>query len=519
VPVQPNITPDINAGRQVFRPRGQSNLLYPAIDPEECTTLKNMNLTVRGTARTRRGYDEFNPDQITELTVEKDITGLDQVKIGGTTYQVEFAGTKVYEDDGTTRTDREGGTLSLTDNADLRWRGVQAGRSYVATNGTDEVVRGTGGATFTDLTASSNIDFTTCRDLVMHKNTLIALRPTIGGTDEETMVRWCDINTQTGVLDITNFPQDNVFEVYYGGAPIIGGVDAWEFLYVVKEDGIYKTQLQYDTGYIELTLVSTIQGFKPLATHSIKMRAGQPSFIHVIAEDGAYVVTPDDQYFRYTEKLQDDWEDLNEDRLQYAVSSIRRSDKQIRTLLSSGTNTSGHDRVLVYRWDTGDVWFDELEDKVNYADSWTLDGTEFDIYGTTDGYVHKGNDATKTTDNGGEIDFTLAMGPNDLGYPGRKKRIIYFRTIYRRVQSQQNIALAVRLDQGNTLQKSKTLDLEYALQYDEGNKYDSGLKYPGGPDSFDNFFVNKNAETVEPIWTGSTDAEIIGYSCDFSVLE
>ena len=503
---------------QIYRARGKNNLIYPnpLLSPENTETLDNINLTETGTARKRFGYAKFNSSQ---STGGKDFTGLAQLPFKSGTEQAEFAGTAFYEDDGATRTARTG-SLSLTDNTDLRWRIVFLQDNMIATNGTDETVRWTGSGNATDLTSSSNVPWTTCKDLVVHRNNLIALRPTESSVDHTTRVRWCDINPRLYTVDITNFPVDNRVEIYDQGAPIVGGVDFRNMLYVFKEDGFYQTQLQYDTGFLELNILDTVQGLEPIAINSITTQVGNPSFIWVVCRDGAYVVSPDNTFRRVTAPLDSDWALLNQGRLQYAVSTIYQPGHQVWTLLSSESNSVGHDRVLVWDWETNDIRIDTLSEAQNYIDSWVITDKRYIMFGSADGYVHKANDSAYSQDNGNDIDWDLKFAPNDLGMPGRSKNIINLITYYRSKAGIQSIVHNVIRDEGRSLPRNTNLTLGTSLVWNgAGLKWDNGLQWPGGTNERASFFVNRTAETIQPQWTGTGDFEFQGYQAEFQVIE
>jgi len=516
--------PDVEPSLQkspIFRVRGQTNMLYPNVDlnPENTETLSNINLTERGTAKVRDGYAKYNTTQITESSVAKDVTGIAQLPFKAGTELVLFAGTVFNEETGGTRTARTG-SLSLTDNAELRWRIVFFQDSMIATNGTDETVRWTGSGNATDLTSSANIPFTVVKDIVPHRNLLVFLRPTVSGTDHTTRVMWCDLNLRQYTADITNVPTDSFAEVYDQGAPIVGGVDFNDTLYIFKEDGFYPCRISYDTGFFELDILGAIRGFEPIAVNSLVTRVGSPSFLWVVARDGAYVVNPADNSFTLiTRELQNDWLNLAQDRLQYAVSWIRQKDHQVRTLLSSAPNSTGHDRVLVWDWETGDAWFDTPKDQINYAASAIISNKEYDFLGSSDGFIHQGNDEDQAQDNDVSFDWDIQHVPTDLGFPGIEKNIINAVTYYRAQTGQQTIQFAVNRDQGRSTKVSTNLTLGTSQKWDTGLKWDSGLTWPGGTNAKQSVFVNRMAETVAAQWSGDQGAEIQAVQYEFVVAE
>jgi len=516
--------PDVEPALQkspIFRIKGQTDKLYPNVelDPERTETLSNINLTERGTAKRRDGYAKYNATQITESAVAKDITGIFQLPFKAGTELVLFAGTVFNEETGASRTARTG-TLSLTDNAELRWRAVFFQDSMVATNGTDETVRWTGTGNATDLTGESNVPFTVVKDLVVHRNLLVALAPTVSGTKHTTRAMWCDLNLRQYTADITNFPTDSFAEIYDQGAPIVGGADFNDTLYVFKEDGFYPCRIGYDSGFFELSVLGAIRGFEPIAVNSIVTRVGSPSFLWVVARDGAYVVNPADNSFTLiTKDVQNQWNGLNQSRLQYAVSWIRQKDHQVRTLLSSASNSTGHDKILVWDWETGDVWFDTPKDVQNFATSVIISNKEYDFLGSSDGYIHQGNDSDVEKDNTVSFDWDIMHVPTDLGFPGIEKNIINAITYYRAQTGQQTIQFALNRDQGRATKVSTNLVLGTSQKWDTGLKWDSGLTWPGGTNGKSSTFVNRMSETVAAQWSGDQNVEIQGVQYEFQVTE
>ena len=239
-----------------------------------------------------------------------------------------------------------------------------------------------------------------------------------------------------------------------------------------------------------------------------------------MARDGAYVVGPDLQPRNISLPIQNEWfNDLNQGRIQYAVSWVRQRDKQVRTLLSSDVSNAGFDRVMVWDWDTDDVWIDELPIAMNYGDSWILANTEYDMLGSVNSFTFQANDSRKTSDNGTNINWLAKSAPNDLGLPGREKNIIKVDTIYRPRPSQKNISFSLIRDQGNDLPVIDTLDIEIDQTWNSGLKWNSGLVYPGGTEDVTTTFINRNAQTVQAQYSGDVDVELIGYRVHFELTE
>jgi len=500
----------------IFPVRGRSDYLYgdPRLDPTATEVMTNVNITERGTARKRKGYTNYNATQITESSVAKDVVGLRQQKFSdGTTINLEMAGTKVYTDDGTTRTDITG-SLTLTDDLESRCRFEFIKDQVVVTNGTDEtfVYNGSGNAT-----ALGGVLWTACGDVAVHKNLLFVMNTVEGGTRYPTRLRWCDINLTTYQLDITVWPTDQYYEVYDGGAPILGGVEAFNRLMIVKSDGIYPVSVGNEEGFIEAMAEAPLRGsFSPVAPNSIIAR---PEFLWVIAEDGAYVVRPDMSFELITKDIQEEWNNLNPTRLQYAHSWVREKDHQVRTLVSSASNTTGHDVILVWDWQTGDIFIDKPAKAMNFASSWRLSNLEYDMFGTTDGYVLKGNDVTAISDGGTDISWRIKMKPNDLGSPGRNKQIVLINTFVKTVGGSQTIEFICNRDQGRELSRTGNITIGTSLTWDGGVLWDSGEKWDGNQSDVIDFFVNRTAETIAPEWSGTEDFELQGYQVEYYIVD
>jgi hypothetical protein len=503
----------------IFRLRGQNDEFYPSgtLSPENTEILERVNITETGSIRRAFGSAKYNSTQITESSISKTVTGLyQQVYADGTERNFETAGTKVYTDTGTTRTDSTG-SLSLTNLPDDRYRFAYAKDQVVATNGVDEtwVASDSGAAT-----ALSGVPWTTCEDLVVAKNLLISLAPTVGGTKFPTRLQWCDINTSTFELDITNWPSDSIYELYEGSEVIIGGVEFRGRLFVVKADGVYPISIGVDNGFIEVFADDSLQPlrgeFTPVAKNSI---VALPNFMFVVAEDGAYRINPDLTYDLVTQRIQETWNALNKGRLKFAHSFVRQSDHQVRTLLSSSTNSTGHDRILVYDYQTNDVWIEPLSNNISFVDEWSISNEKFDITGSTDGYVRKGNDSGQTSDDGTDISWRIRGAANDLGHPGVTKTIIQLITYYKSKGGQQTITSIVYRDDGLEKNRSTNLVLGTLLNYNAGQNFNTGLKYGGGTTSTKGFFVNRGCDTVSPQWGGTEDFELIGYQVEYQITE
>ena len=513
------VTPDLLPA-PIVRIRGMNTRIYP--DPrrsvEQAELLENMYLTERGTARRRKGYTTYNATQ----TAGTAWLGLIQETFSdGTELEIVVGDdAKIYTDDGTTRSDVTN-TAEVSTSADDRVRHVLLNDTIYGTDGTKRPwTKGKSGnaaiLTSNAQFAAASGDF--CKDFVVHKNMLVALHTKESGTVFPTRIRWCDINPRTLVPDPTVWPTGNFAEIFYSGGAIVGGVDAFpgesrNTLMVAKTDGFYPCELNYDSGYIEADIGSAFRGISPLARHSLLAR---PDFVWCICREGAVRINRDMSVEVVTDSIQTEYQALNQGRLQYAKSWILEQEHQIYTLLSSSTNTTGHDRVLVYDWESGDVWINKITDVMNTASSIIIDNTQLAWYGDLDGYIYQGRVGN---DNGSDIAFQVKMSQNDLGFPRRDKHLVNLRTYYRLASGSESVTVSVQLDEGRQPTVSGELDLGTALTWNSGLKWNAGLQYLGGATQTATFFVNRMAEVAAPKWTGTGDVEFIGYSFEHSLAE
>ena len=112
------------------------------------------------------------------------------------------------------------------------------------------------------------------------------------------------------------------------------------------------------------------------------------------------------------------------------------------------------------------------------------------------------------------------MAPNDLGYPGRTKRVVNLRSIVKTQTSTNNINIEAVRDGGLLLGKTGTLSLGTNLKWNQsGIAYNDGSTFwPGGTTESLNLFTNRTCETIAPRWNGSGTVGLVGYQCEF-VLE
>jgi len=502
----------------VYRVKGLKPLFYPhpELTAENCIALKNVIMTLEDTFEARKGYTKFNATAISESATVKVINGLYQATFkGGATRIIEVAGTKVYTDDGTTRVDITGSVV-LTNGEDSRNRFVFYNDKIIGTNNVDPTyyVPSVGNAV-----ALTGMQWTKCRDLVVHRNMLIALGTTesAGGSTVEhpTRMRWndVDVNTFTGA-DITSWPTRHVFDLYEDGAPIIGAADNNGSLIVFKSDGVYPCSLEWGSGFIEMIINENgiRKGFEPVATNSIITR---PEFTWVIAHDGPYIVLPDMSVQYVGQDFRKFWDDLPEARLEKAVSWIRPRDHQVRTLISSASGASGpgHDQVMVWNWRTNDFWLDQYKKPMNMGATFKVASVEYDILGDTVGFVNQGN--TGTDDDGEDIGWIVTMSPNDLSLPGRTKTVLNMRSIVKSASSKKTINILATLDQGYLPPRTATSTIGASMFFDSGLSYNEGLLWLGGTTERVSTFINRTLETIAPSWTGDGTLGLVGYQVDF----
>lgn len=510
-----DVSPDLQTS-PIFRIKGQkSRWRYPdpRLTPEDTVLIRDINLSEFGTADSRNGYTKYNA---TTLSGSEAVVGLIQETFTTGTHQFVITPTKIYHDDGTTRTNLTG-ALTLNGGNDAMTRYAFLKDQIIGTNGVNATwTKDNGGATGA-ATALAGVPWTKCQDIITHNGLVLAMNTTEGGTNYPTRIRWCDINTRTFVPDVTVWRADSRYEIYEGGAPIIGGVDNFGMALIFKSDGVYAGKVEYDVGYLEFRMSENVlRGFHPVAKHSFLAR---PEFVFGIAKEGPFVIRPDFSFQLLSVDIQDEWNALNQANLQYAVSWIREKDHQVRTLLSSSTSSSGRDVILVWDWETGDLFFDLPSGTMNFGSRVVLSNEEQDWLGTRSGVIYKGNLSSYTDDDGTGIDWRIRMAPNDLGQPGTNKYIADIITIFRDRTGTGNVVLNVYRDQGQKQTRTKTLSLTSGNTWNSGLTYNSGLFWGGAQNRESRFFVNRIAENITPEWTGNDPVSLVGYQVTYSIQE
>lgn len=501
----------------IFRIRGQvSRWRYPheKLTPENAEIMRDVNLAPRGVASSRAGWELYNS---TVLAGPEAPMGLWQGTFSsGLTKQVVVTRTKVYSDNGTTRTAITGSALS--GGADNRVRFAFLKNQLIFTNGVNQVRTWDGDDSTPHNTADiTGIPWTVVKDLMVHQNVLVVMGTTEGGNYYPTRVRWCDINRSTFVVDITSWPTANRYEIYDGGPAIIGGVDCWGKAMIFKQDGLYPGGIVYDTlGHLAWELGDPRRGFTPLSRDSIVAR---PEFVAVAAMEGLVVFNESLEMQVINTDDYQVWAELNQGRLQYAQAYVREADRQVRLLCSSSSNSSGHDYVFVWCWDTGDTWIDRPSLVLSYGTTISLSGAEYDWLGSTTGYLFKGNSGSYRTDNGTQIDWRVKMAPNDLGLPGRLKHVLNLRTLYRYRTGSGTVSLRVHIDDGMLGAVSGTFAPRAAYKWNSGLTWNSGLKWPSSGIGYADQWVNRICHTIAPEWSSNDPATIEGYMVEYIPLE
>lgn len=513
----PTVTPDLEHS-PIYRLLGQRDQwLYPdqRLTPEHMEMMRNINLSENGAGVFRGGKEKWSSTQIAGSEAG---VGLSQNDFKGGTRQVIVTPTKVYADDGTTRKDITGSTLTGTNNDRCRFAFLDD--TLIFTNGVDQVQTWGGDyATPTVCADLTGMPWTTCDDIVTHRNFLVALSPTESGVKETTRLRWCDVDTNTFTVSITTWPNNNRYDLYEGGTAIVGAVDNFGtregedgMLLIFKKDGLYPGYLDVVSGFVSFRPLPTRRGFKPVAKHSL---IAHPDFVFGIAQDGAFIVRPDMNVERVTIHNRREWDLLDQTKIQYAVSWLREKDHQVRTLLS--TVGDGADLVMAWDWETGEVTFETTTFRQNYATSIFESGIEYDwMVGTSSGYIYRGNIDTKT-DDGTAYDWEAKWSANDLGHPGRTKHIVAISLYYQPTNGNSTIDLTIERDIGVLGNFEKKVSIGTALKWDDGNKWDSGNTWETGRTARKRVGVNRSAEIIAPHLRGTNDIRILGYQVEYTI--
>jgi hypothetical protein len=500
---------------QLIEINGQnSRYSYPneKLSPRDAEILQDVNLSENGAAESRNGYDEWLATQITSANAIMGFWEGEFRDYG--TRRVIVTRTKVYEFDGTTLTDLTG--TDLTGGAEDRVQFEFVNETLYINNRTDQIQLWSGDL-MANCAAMTGMPWTKAGGLLLHNGLVLATSLTESAVSHRSRIRWSDINTQTMVADPTVWNADNQFDVGTTGK-IVRAVENWEQVWIFKRDGVYPGSVTYsDLGFFRWRPNGAIRGFQPIAPDGFHV---DPNFIFGIGEEGAFVLDRNGTFRRVTDGIRDQWDLLNKSRLPYAQAYVRHDDHQVRVLMSSSGNSSGHDKVLVWDWDNDSVWFDTPNDTMSTGGRMTVSGNEFDFLGSLDGYLFKANDPTKTQDNGTSISWRIKMQPWDLGMPGKNKRIHWVRTVFRRRQGQGSVTHRIHRDQGQAGTRSTILNLNSGLIWDSaGQTWNSGRKWPAGSLFTKQFWVNRDAITIQPEWLSDSPAGIIAYQVGYEAIE
>lgn len=511
---EPRVT-DEAVTTPIFRIRGQrSRWRYPdeRLTPEHCEILRDVNISDRGAPETRYGYAAYNS---TQYAGGEAIVGIWQGTFADDTERVVIVTpTKVYVDDGTTRTDITG--VALTGGNEDRVMFDFIKDQLIINNGVD-APRTWNGALATDTSDLATVPWTIARGSLVHKNLLMFWGTTEGGTLYPTRLRWCDIDRAHYVVDVNTWLDANRYEIYDGGPAIVGAVDAWGKALIFKADGLYPGEITYGmTGYYDFNLDKPQRGFSPIAKTSILAR---PELVCGVAKEGCFIITPDMAVQIVTLDDSDEWLGLNKGRYKYSHAMIREKEHQVRWLVSSADNTAGHDRVLCFDWDTGDVWLDRPTGSMNVAASVMISNEELDLLGTTDGFLYQGNKSTYNDDAGTSYAWQIKMSPNDLGLPGKQKHVLNVKTLYRNRAGSSTVNVKINIDEGRSSSVRGTITARTGSTWNSGKTWNSGVKWYGASPRIGDTYVNRICETVAPEWTGNTPSAIEGYLVEYVPLE
>jgi hypothetical protein len=497
--------------------RGQrSRWPYPhnQLTAEYCKALSNVNRSDRDTAKRRLGYCPFNAAQ---AAGPEAFVGVSEINFKTHGMQrIEVTPTKVYTNDGTTRKNITGTTLTAGN--DDRISLVHFEDKAIFTNGVDQVQTWDGNYTTPSTCADlTGMPFTKCNGLLIHKNLLVAYGTTESGTYHPSRFRWCDINSMDGTPDITNWPDRSRYTLYGDGPPLVGAIENFGKIIGFKEDGYYTGTIgQDDAGFYRFFFEESRKGIRLLGRSNL---VAHPEFVFGLSPEGAFVVRPDLSHEIISPDVEDVWRTLNQTRLPYAQPIIREHDHQVRTLLSTADNIAGHDKVMVWDWKTNDIWFDDYADTFNTIGTQRVDERTLDYFGSLDGYTYSGNAVSDVDDNGTPISWELKLHPNDLGHPFKTKTIYQARIYYFDPVDDSSFNVSFELNQGEKPTRSKVFSVGTELRYDSGFLYDSGLEWPGGKQARKEYFVNRSCETIAPIIRGTDAVELIGIQYEYTLKE
>ena len=553
----------------IFRIKGQrSRWFYPdeRLTPEHCEKMINIDISERGVAHSRFGYEPFTEFSLSGTSNYNGytITGLKEVTyssgdtrrvVVGTSSATGSPVTAMWQDQGGrddyTKTNLTG-TNTLTADKSNRIQFEFLNDKLWISDGVGQLQSWDGNLSNNfvklepKLDGSSGSDvFTACKGMFAHQNLLLVYGTTEGGTYFPTRLRYCDVDRNTSVLNTNKWTAIHRTEVYDGGTAIIGAVDNWGKALVFKEDGLYPGAITYDNlGHFSYQQGQPVRGFSPTGKNSIIAR---PEFCCGLAKEGIFVITPDMQYRIVNTDDITDYLKLNQNRLDKAQVIIREAEHQVRfyvtsdytvlgangePLLNRSDGDDGFDTVLVWDWETGDTFFDEVSHQLNCASSFIdTDGKQKDWLGATAetetglnsgnafGRIYKGNEPTVNEDFGTPYNWHIKMSPNDLGLPGRSKHILNIITLYRRRAGQQRLTFRSNINEGRDSSYEEEVQLGTNDKFNSGIQFNKGKIWPGTGALRADVFVNRVCETISPEWFSTSPASIEGYIVEYIPLD
>jgi len=565
---------------QIFRVKGQrSRWFYPdeRLTPEHCEKMRNIDISERGVAHSRYGYEPYTEKTLAESGTSNytdyNITGLNSVTyadgenrrvvIASTNANPGSGTTKMWEDSGNGATITElTGSTNLAGGHDLRYTTAFLKDKLFISDSHGQVQSWDGNLSnnFVTLapkeaTAGVGSDiFTACKGVFVHSNGLGVYGTTEGGVYKPTNVRFCNVSlnkSEMWQVDTNVFPQQNLFKCFEGGAPVVHCIDFNGKLLIFKEDGLYTGFVSTTTmGYRNFEFERTVRGFSPRGRQAIISR---PEFCCGLAKEGIFVVTPDMQYQIVNSDDITAFFNLNIFRLDKAQAIVREADHQVRWYVSSngdvldpkvaasnvplrGAGAAGFDTILVWDWETGDTWIDTPSHLLNTVSSFVgTDGKQRDWIGAMNqlekgpsgninngnafGRIYTGNQPAVNEDNGVPYNWEIKMSPNDLGLPGRSKHILNVITLYRKRSGQQKLTFNARINEGRESAYAEEVQLGTGIAWGQGTSYNQGKKWPGTGALRADVFVNRVCETIAPQWNSTSPASIEGYIVEYIPLD
>ena len=187
---EPRVFPDLQRS-PIFVFKGLRDLLsypQPELTQEHAVDINNIDLSEQKLARRRSGYVKYNSSQISGSPA---ITGFIQKDIGTHGLKNLYTTTtKIYADDGSTRSDLTG-SVTIDAGAEARHRFAYLDSTLIGVNGTNRIWtwNGNTSSNATVLTTAPTA-ITTCEDIIVHKNVLLYVAPTVSSVKYPTRLYW-----------------------------------------------------------------------------------------------------------------------------------------------------------------------------------------------------------------------------------------------------------------------------------------------------------------------------------------